>query len=159
MSSDPELLSCGRAGGCRHPRGWWGRGGGQGLEDGPASPLPIWEEGLPAASECRRWREEKMGEKNHWETSDVKITESSSQVLLPRRRLTPGPRSLQPTQALWRLPSQITLIALQIASRIRCSFLLNQRLSISILFGEFKQCTYSYRQPGYGVRKGVAITH
>lgn len=78
-----------------------------------------------------------MGEENHRESSDVK---SSSQALLPRRRLTPGPRSLQPTQALRRLPSQITLIALQIASRIRCSFQLSPRLSTSILFGEFKWC-------------------
>jgi len=42
-------------------------------------------------------------------------------------------------------------------SRIRCSFQLNRRLSIPILFGEFKQCAYSYRRPGYGVRKAVVI--
>lgn len=159
MSSDPELFSFGWAGGRRHPRGWRGCTGGQGLEDQPPSPLPSWVEGPAAASERRGWRDEETGEKNHRETSDVKITESSSQALLPRRRLIPGPRSLQPTQALRRLPSQITLIALQIASRIRCSFQLNWRLSISILFGEFKWRAYSYRWPGYGVRKGVAIAH
>lgn len=138
---------------------WGGRGAGQGLQHQPTPPLPSWEEGPAVASERRGWRETEMGEKNHRETSDVRITKSSSQVLLPRRRLTPGPRSLQPTQALRRLPSQITLIALQIASRIRCSFQLSPRLSTSILFGELKWCAYSYRWLGHGVRKGVAIAH
>lgn len=33
-------------------RGWWGRGVGQRLEDQPTSPLPSWEQGLAAASDC-----------------------------------------------------------------------------------------------------------
>lgn len=145
-----------RGGVCRHPWGWWGAEGGRGGRSSRFTPSHLGRR-TGAASECRGWGEEELGEENHWEASDVKITRSPSQALLSRRRLTPGPRRLQPTQALRRLPSQITLIALQIVSRIRCSFQLNRRLSISILFGEFKWCAYSYRQPGYGVRKGVAI--
>lgn len=125
------------------------------LQDQLTSPLPSW--GKDQLQHPNAEHGEDVGEEKHWETSDVKITESSSQGLLPRQRLTPGPRSLQPTQALQRLPSQITLIALQIASRIRCSFQLNRRLSI--LFGEFKHYAYSYRWLGCGVRKGVAIAH
>lgn len=122
------------------------------------SPLPVREEGWGQHLNAEGGGKRSWGRKTT-ETSDVKITKSPSQVLLSRRRLTSGPRSLQPTQALRRLPSQITLIALQIVSRIRCSFQLNRRLSISILLGEFKWRAYSYRQPGYGVREGVAIAH
>lgn len=93
------------------------------------------------------------GGEKHWEASYVRIT-SSSQVLLPRQRLTPGPRSLRPTQALWRLPSQITLIALQIASRIRCSFQLNRSLSISILFGDLSSVHIPTTEQDIGLGKG-----
>lgn len=77
-------------------------------------------------------------------------------ALLPRARPSPGPHSLQPTQALRRLPSQITLIALQIASRIQRPFQLNQ--SLSILFGDFKQHACSHHRAGYQVRKGAVGT-
>lgn len=138
--------------------GRWGAERGGGWRTSQLHPSPAgkkdWLQHLNAEGGGKRiWGEKPLRDfrcKNYWEFL---------QSPLPRWRLTPGPHSLQPTQALRRLPSQITLIALQIASRIRCSFQLNPRLSISTLFGEFKWCAYSYCLPGYGVRKGVAIAH
>lgn len=157
MSCDPELFSFGRGGRRRHG------GAGEQSRAAAAGPAHCAPSQLETRTGCSIWMPSVEGIgyggekplrdfrcKNYWEFL---------QSPLPRWRLTAGPRNLQPTQALRRLPSQITLIELQIASRIRCSFQLNPRLSISILFGEFKWCAYSYCQPGYGVRKGVVIAH
>lgn len=113
------------------------------------------EAGVGLQPHSTKGRQKRRWERTHWRTGNVNYPEFPP-ALLPRARPSPGLHSLQPTQALRRLPSQITLIALQIASRIQRPFQLNQ--SLSILFGDFKQHACSHHRAGYRVRRGAAST-